>query len=146
MKARARKIPPPHQLAFVNKFPACRVPKIVPEELLAPPKDAAIPPPCPACIRTTAIRTKLSMPRRTRRNVYIGYRVGGTACPSEARSKPQMRSALSEARCNPQISRHLASWVKPDKCAPSSPDPCWPRRRADRKCRAWREEQLRFPR
>jgi hypothetical protein len=35
-----------------------------------------MPPPCPACISTTAIRTKLSMASRTSRNVYIGDRTG----------------------------------------------------------------------
>src|SRR5438128_1722259 len=75
MKASARKIPAVHQLAFVNRFPACRVPKIVPAELLAPPNVAAIPPPCPACISTTAMRTMLSRTRRTRRKVYIDCRL-----------------------------------------------------------------------
>ena len=42
---RPRKMPPPHQLAFVNRLPACRVPRSELAELLTPPKVAAMPPP-----------------------------------------------------------------------------------------------------
>jgi hypothetical protein len=40
---------------------------------LAPPKLAATPPPFPACRRTAAISTRLSMMRRIRRKVYIRW-------------------------------------------------------------------------
>ena len=46
--ARPRNRPPQHQLAFVRRLPVCRVPRNELAELLTPPKDAAIPPPCPA--------------------------------------------------------------------------------------------------
>jgi hypothetical protein len=47
-KARKRKIPPPHQLVFVRRLPACRIPRNWSAEELAPPKLAASPPPFPA--------------------------------------------------------------------------------------------------
>src|SRR6266702_4969911 len=68
--ARPRKIPPHHQLAFVSRLPVWRVPRNELAELLTPPNDAAMPPPCPACISTAATRTKLSRTRRTRRKEY----------------------------------------------------------------------------
>ena len=42
---RPRNSPPHHQLAFVRRLPACRVPMNELAELLTPPNDAAIPPP-----------------------------------------------------------------------------------------------------
>ena len=47
-KAMPIKIPPHHQLSFVRRFPAWRVPMMESAELLAPPKLAASPPPLPA--------------------------------------------------------------------------------------------------
>ena len=68
--ARPRKIPPHHQLAFVSKLPVCLVPRNELAELLTPPNEAAIPPPCPACKSTAATSTRLSRTSRTSRRVY----------------------------------------------------------------------------
>src|SRR5262245_19403791 len=68
--ASAKKMPPHHQLAFVNRLPAWRVPRNELAELLTPPNVAAMPPPCPAWSSTAAMRTTLSITRRTSRRVY----------------------------------------------------------------------------
>ena len=65
-----RKIPPHHQLALVSRFPVCRVPRKELAELLTPPNDAAMPPPCPDCIRIAMHRMILSMISRMSRKVY----------------------------------------------------------------------------
>ena len=70
MNERQRNRPPHHQLAFVNKFPVWRVPRKELAELLTPPNVAAMPPPCPAWSNTAAMRTRLSMTRRTNRMEY----------------------------------------------------------------------------
>jgi hypothetical protein len=69
-KQRNRNTPPDHQLALVNRFPACRVPINASVDELAPPKLAASPPPLPDCKRIAAIRTTLSRKRRMSRNLY----------------------------------------------------------------------------
>jgi hypothetical protein len=73
MKARKRKIPPLHQVAFVKRLPVCREPKSELAELLTPPKVAARPWPWPLCRSTATIKTMLSMVRSTIRNVYNIY-------------------------------------------------------------------------
>jgi hypothetical protein len=69
MKARPRKIPPPHQLAVVRRFPAWRIPMSASGDELAPPKLAASPPPFPLWSRTARIRTTQSMTSNVRRNL-----------------------------------------------------------------------------
>ncbi len=68
---RNRKIAAPHQLVFVSRLPACRVPSSESAELLTPPKVAASPFPLPACSRMAVTSTMLSRIRRTSRNVYM---------------------------------------------------------------------------
>ena len=78
-KARPRKIPPHHQLAFVSRLPACRVPMTESEDEPAPPKLAASPPPFPDWSRMAAPSTTASRISRTRRNVYmVRMRSGAT--------------------------------------------------------------------
>jgi hypothetical protein len=74
-KESPRNRPPHHQLAFVSRLPVWRVPRNELAELLTPPNEAAMPPPCPDCSNTATINTKLSMTRRTNSSVYsIGRR------------------------------------------------------------------------
>jgi len=68
---RNRNIAPPHQLAFVSRLPACRVPSRESAELLTPPNVAASPFPLPACSRMAVTSTRLSMIRRTSRKVNM---------------------------------------------------------------------------
>ncbi len=77
MNANARKMAPPHQLVFVSKLPAWRVPSSESAELLTPPKLAASPFPLPLCSRMAAISTKLSMISRTSRTVNISEAASG---------------------------------------------------------------------
>ena len=69
MKQSPRKIPPPHQLAVVRRFPACRIPMNASGDELAPPKLAASPVPFPLWSRIARIRTMQSSTRIVRRNV-----------------------------------------------------------------------------
>jgi hypothetical protein len=63
-------MPPHHQLAFVRRFPAARVPRIASAELLTPPKVAAMPPPLPAWSRMAATRSTASTNRIAIRMLY----------------------------------------------------------------------------
>jgi hypothetical protein len=69
MKQRPRKIPPPHQLAVVRRFPACLIPIKASGDELAPPKLAASPVPFPLWSRIARIRTTQSSTSIVRRNV-----------------------------------------------------------------------------
>src|SRR5437879_2716200 len=83
--ARARKIPPNHQLAFVSRLPACLVPRMASAELVTPPKLAARPPPFPACSRMTATRSTLSMASSAMR-IFESISWGTEARPKRARN------------------------------------------------------------
>ena len=69
MKQSPRKIPPPHQLAVVRRFPACLIPIKASGDELAPPKLAASPVPFPLWSRIARIRTMQSSTSTVRRNV-----------------------------------------------------------------------------
>ena len=64
-----RKSAPDHQLIFVSRLPACRVPMNASGDELTPPKLAAMPVPLPLCNRIPATSTKLSRISTTRRDV-----------------------------------------------------------------------------